>query len=170
MRFPRIMRIWFIRHARAIDREATTLADFQRPLIPRGRKEFAQLCRHLAKRVKVPELLLCSPLVRAVQTAEIAAEEFELPPFRCRVDERLGPDLTPEKLRQVLENVRAEFPEAERIGLVGHEPSFGEVTSACIGGGRITLAKGGIAAVELAEPAAISKGELRWIAIPKLFG
>ena len=158
------MQLWFIRHARAVDREETSLPDFQRPLTPKGRKQFTALCRELARRVSPPQLLLTSPLIRAVQTAEIVTRAFELPATACQTLEPLGPDLTPEKLQSLLAPLNV-----DSVALVGHEPSLGECLSAAIGGGSLKLVKGAVALVELPSPIRLSSGELRWLVAPKLF-
>jgi len=162
------MQLWFIRHARAVDREETSLSDFQRPLTPKGRKQFAQLCGSLAKGIDLPQLLLTSPLIRAMQTAEIARREFELPASACRVDDRLSPDFGMQDLRGILSDVMVEQPNLDRLGIVGHEPSFSEVLSETIGGGAIKLSKGAVAAVEITLPSNLRGAQLKWLIVPKL--
>ncbi|MCA9098363.1 MAG: hypothetical protein KDA36_08255, partial [Planctomycetaceae bacterium] len=113
--------------------------------------------------------LLTSPLIRAMQTAEIARREFELPASACRVDDRLSPDFAMQDLRGILNDVMVEQPNLDRLGIVGHEPSFSEILSETIGGGAIKLSKGAIAAVEILDPSSVQPARLLWLATPKLF-
>ncbi len=50
--------------------------------------------------------------------------------------------------------------------LVGHEPDFSRVVSACIGGGRVELKKGGMARVDIKNPGSI-EGVLVWLLPPR---
>lgn len=162
------MILWFIRHARAVDREETTLTDFQRPLTPKGRKQFSILCRKLAKRLEPPQLLLTSPLIRAVQTAEIVRREFDISESACRVDERLSPDFDLQKLKAILQDMASQQPDLKSLAIVGHEPSFGVTLSETIGGGSISLAKGAIAEVEFSPLPNPEESRLKWLIVPKL--
>jgi phosphohistidine phosphatase len=67
------MELLIIRHAIAVDRTTPGLPDDQRALTPEGRKKFREAARGLTRIVKRPDALLTSPLLRARQTAEIAA-------------------------------------------------------------------------------------------------
>src|ERR1700728_1914989 len=68
------MQIVLIRHADAEPESATTLSDFGRALTPLGRRQARDTAVWLASSLKAPlHLFLTSPLVRAVQTAEICA-------------------------------------------------------------------------------------------------
>ena len=67
------MKLHIIRHAQAIERSAD-LPDEQRSLTCRGRQRFRQVAASLKKMAITPDYILASPLVRAVQTAEILSE------------------------------------------------------------------------------------------------
>jgi phosphohistidine phosphatase SixA len=51
---------------------------------------------------------------------------------------------------------------------VGHEPDFGLTVSALIGGGTITMKKGGVARIDV-ESSEPLHGSLVWLIAPKLF-
>jgi phosphohistidine phosphatase len=73
------MRVLLVRHAAAEDQEEfakTGLSDDERPLTDEGRKEMRAAARGLAVIVKGIDVLAASPLVRAVQTADVVAKEF----------------------------------------------------------------------------------------------
>lgn len=174
------MLVWFVRHAKAVDRNSTSLSDFQRPLTPVGRKEFSHLCRRLAKRVSAPSLILSSPLIRAVQTAEIIRREFTTAEEDCRIEELLRPDFSVTKLLDILSNGPVRDKQVKSLAIVGHQPGFSAVLEACLGlndpsdggslGGeeKIQLVKGAIAAVEIPSPSTVAGCRLKWLVSPKL--
>lgn len=67
------MRVFLIRHARAVD-EGPGLADEQRFLSAQGRRTAREVGAKLAAQGIEFDAVLTSPLVRAVQTAELVAE------------------------------------------------------------------------------------------------
>src|SRR5947207_7245679 len=60
-----------------------------------------------------PNLILTSPLPRAAQTAEIAAEHLEV---KCREDRRLAPGFGPAELEELIRK-----NSDESLMIVGHE-------------------------------------------------
>ena len=78
------MYLYFLRHGEA-DWPGWKGPDDDRPLTKAGRKEVHEVAEFLVGlKVKV-EAVLASPLPRATQTADIAAEHFKVP-----VDNRIG--------------------------------------------------------------------------------
>jgi len=74
------MQLLLVRHAIAEDREAfarTGLSDFHRPLTTRGRARMARGAAGLRSLVPRLDVLATSPLVRAVETAEIVARAYD---------------------------------------------------------------------------------------------
>ena len=69
------MELYLVRHAEAQER-TENLVDDLRHLTRRGRKQAAKLGRRLKKNRVRPALIITSPLVRAVQTAELLAAEL----------------------------------------------------------------------------------------------
>src|SRR5712691_7627004 len=69
-----MIRIYLVRHGIAVDpSEKGTLDDDSRPLTAKGRRRFRRLARAFAQLGEIPDFTFTSPLVRAVQTAEILA-------------------------------------------------------------------------------------------------
>jgi phosphohistidine phosphatase len=154
------MELFFLRHGKAEPRQ-TGEDDRERELTDEGRRSLRRGCRRLAQLKLAPDLILTSPLVRARQTAEIAAEELGLAD-RVRADERLDPHLDAGRLTAIL----AEHAELASLLLCGHEPSFSEMIGFVIGGGRVACKKGGLARIALSQldPPA---GELIWLLPPR---
>jgi phosphohistidine phosphatase len=106
--------------------------------------------------------IITSPLLRALQTAEIVAVELRRKD-RLVTDQRLGPDFGPERLPEILRENR----ETRDLMLVGHEPSMSATIGRLIGGGRVELKKGGLARVDVPDPAELS-GSLDWLLPPRV--
>lgn len=69
-----------VRHAHALSRyEATVQTDGERPLSPAGRQKALQSAQALLARQEIPQKILTSPLLRAVQTAQILADTLHVP-------------------------------------------------------------------------------------------
>ncbi len=116
------MRLLLVRHGEAVD-PAEARTDGQRWLTPRGRASVHRLAARLAERGVLPRRLWTSPLVRAVQTAEVLAGAA-LAAGRnpdLRVASALAPDEgSSAELQQLLHTAAGEEP----VALVGHEPSL----------------------------------------------
>ena len=108
-------------------------------------------------RLKVkPDLVVTSPLPRALQTAEAAAEELKT---KLRQDEALEPGFGINELGNVLKRHRAKV-----LMLVGHEPDFSSVISA-LTGGFLKMSKAGVALIDIDRET--EKGRLLWLFPPK---
>ncbi len=133
------MEIYLIRHAEAVPaNEGETDAD--RPLTPDGELQAVSLARAFEKHDIKIDVLVCSPLLRARQTAEILVKEWGRPEFSLIFSDELKPKVKPRRLSKFLLK-----QSAERIGLVGHMPMLGE-TAAWLAGSKkvqIDLAKAG---------------------------
>ena len=150
------MELYFLRHGEA-DWPNWKKPDYERPLTGRGKKEMRQVAKFL-RRLKVkPDFIVTSPLPRASQTAEIAAEYLK---GKLRTDELLAKGFGTEELWTMLKRHRA-----RRLMLVGHEPDFTAVISA-LTGASLKLSKAGVALVDV--DLAREKGELRWLFPPKV--
>jgi phosphohistidine phosphatase len=77
-----------IRHAKSSWKN-TYLADLDRPLNKRGKRDAPVMGKRLAERESLPDLVISSPATRALVTAEIIAEEIGYPPEEIVVDERI---------------------------------------------------------------------------------
>ena len=150
------MELYFLRHGEA-DWPDWKKSDDERPLTKSGKKEMSEVAAFL-KRIKArPALILTSPLPRALQTAEIAAEHLKA--NYCE-DKLLAPGFR----RAGLERLLNKYPE-ESLMLVGHEPDFTE-TITSLTGGSLKLSKAGVALIELDR--SWKNGRLLWLIAPKL--
>jgi phosphohistidine phosphatase len=67
--------LYLLRHAKAAlaDSGANRIADFDRPLADRGRRDAAELGEHLKRSGCRPQLVLCSPALRTRQTLDLVS-------------------------------------------------------------------------------------------------
>ncbi|QXE91916.1 histidine phosphatase family protein [Geomonas subterranea] len=132
------MIIHIVRHAEAIER-TPEVPEEHRYLTRRGRRRFRKAAKSLATLGIEPDLILTSPLVRAVQTADILAERLRYK-RELIVTTQLSPGFRPEKHDELLKL----YPQVSEVALVGHEPDLGLVTQALLGEElSLTLPKGG---------------------------
>ncbi len=68
--------LFLIRHAKS-SWDDTALPDKERPLNDRGLRDAPKMGERLAKRDVKPDLILSSPAVRALRTAEIIAKKLD---------------------------------------------------------------------------------------------
>ena len=155
------MKLYFLRHGLAGDRETWAGGDFERPLTDAGKERMAREAATIAKLNLNLDVILTSPLVRAYQTAEIVARLLGMTDKLVK-DERLGPGFSPDQLAGILQA----YPEAQALMLVGHEPDFSQLIGKLIGGGRIMCKKGSLACVELNDKSL--QGELVWLIPPSV--
>ena len=151
------MKLYFIRHATATD---IALNDAARELTEEGKNEARIAGVALAELGIQPSPIFTSPLVRARQTAEIAAKEMNHTGDVQTIEELVNDTPTAELIRFL-----KRFEEEKEIALVGHAPSLSIHVAAFIGAKEhegLPLSKGGIACVELAE-LVTGEGELRWL-------
>jgi phosphohistidine phosphatase len=149
------MQLYFLRHGEA-DWPGWTKRDDERPLTDFGKKEVRQVAKFLNRLTVKPGLIVTSPLPRALQTAEAAAEQLKT---KLRQDEALEPGFGISELRTVLKRHGSKV-----LMLVGHEPDFTSVISA-LSGAALKLSKAGVALVDI-DPET-EKGRLLWLFPPK---
>src|SRR5438046_6000259 len=150
-----IMKLYFLRHGEA-DWPNWNKSDDERPLTKRGKKEMREVAKFLDRLKARPDLIVTSPLPRAAQTAEIAADYLKA---KLRRDELLAPGFGMTNLRTVLKRHRAKV-----LMLVGHEPDFTNIISE-LTGASLKLSKAGVALVDL-DPES-EEGKLLWLFPPK---
>lgn len=156
--------IYLIRHGIAEERNGR-VADEERTLTDEGRKKMRTIARRLHSLEVHFRVLLSSPLVRAMQTAELLVEADLAE--RIETFAPLAPGGSLSSLRHWL---RAS-PGGGAIGLVGHQPSLGLWAEELLWGTArqgFDIKKAGIVRISLSEPQA--PGTLVWMLTPKVLG
>jgi phosphohistidine phosphatase len=159
------MDLFFLRHAKAYDRSPKFRPDSTRPLTSEGEEEMRKVARGI-KRLDIEfDLILTSPYVRAVRTAEIFHEIVEC--GKLQTTEALA---SVAELGAVIHEIEAKHAKAESIVLVGHEPHMSSLMSLLLSGRsdiRIDFKKAGFARFCIDELKAGKCACLKWLMTPK---
>lgn len=121
------MRIFLVRHGDADAEIPEGLGDEARALVAKARTSLSAHFAQLAERMGPVQLILTSPLVRTVQTAQLlsVAAQHEGP---LRAHRSLLPDMPVGAVDPVL----SEHAE-QNVALVGHQPSMGALAAHLLG-------------------------------------
>ena len=111
-----------VRHAKSSWAEPG-LADRDRVLNDRGRRNAPEMGKRLAKYPLKPDVILSSPAVRALTTAELMAEELDYKRADIHVDDRLYAA----EADRLVEVVRELGDGPKRVMVVGHNPEMTEL-------------------------------------------
>jgi phosphohistidine phosphatase len=138
------MQLYILRHGIAFDASEWEGSDEFRPLTDEGQERTKEVIEALKRQGKLRvSAIWSSPLTRALQTAQIAADVLDL-----KVE--VIPELTSgTNLRRILKDFKTrKVP--EHLMIVGHEPDCGIIISELIGdpSGDYALKRAGIALLE----------------------
>ena len=157
------MLVYFLRHASAGQSLADPARDARRSLDKDGIRQcrdVGRLLRALDVRVDV---VISSPLPRAMETAVLVAKEVGHK-SKPVTDAALGPGASFEKFRELLRR----YAKREAVMVVGHNPSLSEFLSLLVSGGASAKAadmkKGAVALVDCAG----KQPQLSWMITPKI--
>jgi len=153
-----------VRHAIAEDR-GKGLDDANRALTDEGRARVLPVLKLAAATGMAPDAILSSPLVRAMQTATIAAKVLKWKGDILQTT-GLSPDATPE---QTWEELRTHANRSE-IVVVGHEPHLSRLAAYLLGSPelKVELKKGGIVRIRIDRLSGSPRGVLEWMLAPRL--
>jgi phosphohistidine phosphatase len=161
------MHLYLIRHGDAIDhRHPSVTSDAMRALTDLGHDEVALAARLLGRLNVQPDLVLSSPLVRAMQTAEIIAEALMAAPL-VTISNELAPGGSPAGvLHDLLQHLRT-----GSVVLAGHNPGIGQLAGFLCWGQTETAVPfrtATVCRIDLPdthpEP---GTGDLRWLVPPR---
>lgn len=154
------MKIFILRHAIAED--TAKGGDSQRALSEEGRKKMRDAAAGFARLAIKIDTIYSSPLVRAVQTAEILAKSIGYA-GKIETMTELSPANSPESVCTRLRSLKKQG----NIVLSGHEPNCSELAAFLLGGAQIEFKKGAICLIET-ESAAAGSGILIWHLSPQV--
>jgi phosphohistidine phosphatase len=153
-----------LRHGIAVERDEWEGTDGDRPLTERGAKRVAQAAIGLSRLDVQPTHVFSSPLIRAIETANIVHGSLGACSAMHVVDELL-PGASPHRLLSILRKL----PPESCVLCIGHEPQLGMAASVFLSGRGSTsfpLKKSGACLIELSLPAKPGQGILRWWLTP----
>ena len=160
------MEIYVVRHGIAIDREDPKCPpDPERYLTEEGIEKTKRVAAGVASLSAAPDLLLSSPYVRAMQTAEIFASALDYPKHKIRRTDLLLPGSEPTLFFREL----AKDKQTSTLFVFGHAPQLDELIATALGSKHhiTSLKKAGVALIELKRVSPPS-GQLLWLAPPKI--
>jgi phosphohistidine phosphatase len=113
-----------VRHAKSSWKDAG-LADRERPLNKRGKRDAPEMGERLASRKLKVDTIVSSPAKRALKTAREIAKKLDYPKDRIELDDRIY-EAAPSELLQVVR----EWDDARKcVMMFGHNPGFTELAN-----------------------------------------
>jgi len=158
------MELYLLRHGIAEDKSASG-RDADRALTDEGRHKLHRVLKRAASAEVSPSLILSSPYKRAIETAEIAAEELGYKGDIQRVGS-LTPDSSPPSVWSEIREHRNE----SAILLAGHEPLFSATVAFLLGSteAMVDFRKAALMRIDIHSFGARPQGVLQWMLTPKL--
>jgi phosphohistidine phosphatase len=120
--------LYLLRHAKS-SWDDPTLADRERPLAPRGRRDAKRIAEHLRRVGVQPELVLCSTAARTHETLDL------LRPALATATVVLEEGLYGASAEELLARIRLVPDSVSSVMLIGHNPGLHELA--------VTLASSG---------------------------
>jgi phosphohistidine phosphatase len=153
--------IYILRHASAGTRRANPLIDTKRPLDKEGKQQCLLVGSFLNALHVQFDLVVSSPLKRALQTASLVGTETGYD-GKIQISEALSPSATTKDF----EALATSLAQHENVLLVGHNPNLAAFLASLLGPGRISirLRKGAIARVDCTR----RPGTLHWLVDPRI--
>lgn len=154
------MELYLIRHAHAVDGDG--LRDDDRPLSREGRRQSLDVGGALARQKVRFGRIVTSPLVRAVETAELVAVALG---FDGGLDvcDAMRPD---GGWKHLLREILDEHDEDVPLALVGHEPTIGHYLSKLLQQKGLSMSKGAVVKLDW-QRAGDAPAKVIWTLSPK---
>ena len=153
------MDLFLIRHAHAVDGDG--MRDDDRPLSKDGRKQALDVGGALAKQKVRFGRIVTSPLVRAVETAELVAVTLGFD-GQLDVHDAMRPDGS---WKHLLKELLAGHDHGGGLALVGREPTIGHYLSKLLHQKGLSMSKAQVARLDWVD--ADTPATLVWTLSPK---
>jgi phosphohistidine phosphatase len=162
------MELYLIRHAIAEQiGQGNQFSDEKRALTEQGRARMREAAKGLRKLGVELDLLLTSPLGRAIETAEIVATALGIAKKQVHQTANLAPGVPVDPLFAELKS----YTGLESVALVGHQPDLGNLIYRLIQKDgeslSIQLKKGGVCFINVTETVPTLRGDLLWLLTPR---
>jgi phosphohistidine phosphatase len=156
------MNLYVMRHANAGLSRDNPLLDCKRGLIKEGKEQCMLMARVLGTFKAQIDVIVSSPLKRALQTAQFVGTELGYE-AKVEISPALGPDAEYPDFQELL----AKYADREGVLIVGHNPNLfqflGRLTTGN-GGANIRMRKGAVARVDLDR----HPPQLQWLIDPRM--
>lgn len=153
------MEIYLLRHGEAVPRGTPGYPNDDRPLTEDGIVKMTEASKGIAKIIDRIDVIVSSPLIRALDTAKIAAEAIGYNK-KIVTTEYLVPGYPQRSLFGFLK----EYNNKDKIMLTGHEPHLGYLASRMLGIEEhvIEFKKGGLCRIDISKFPPEKPGTLVW--------
>jgi len=157
-----LMKLLIMRHGEALPIGGAIQDDSERPLSPRGKTQIEKVAGGLRQRVPLLKGILSSPLKRAVETAQILAQEYSLETIETSV--HLSSNASAASLHALLKY----HAQRETLLLVGHHPHVTVMVALLTGLDPSACPLFGVASIAALQwdPETL-KAELLWFQTPE---
>lgn len=158
------MNCLLLRHGIAVSSEEWNGSERERPLTKEGINKTEQVAAGLKRIGMKPTHLLCSPLIRTQQTAEIAKEALQI-----KATIQLCPELVYDQSPMLLFPILQSLPQDAFVMCVGHEPHLGQTATLMIFGKNssgLSVKKAGGCLISFDGNVGVGRGNLEWWMAP----
>ena len=155
------MILYLMRHANAGLRRDNPVVDRKRGLVKEGKDQCMLMARVLSAVGAQIDVIVSSPLKRALQTAQFVGTELG---YDAKVE--ISESLSPGSDYRIFQDLLAKYQDREGILVVGHNPNLFQFLGKLItgnGGAAIRLRKASIAKVDLEH----HPPRLQWLIDPR---
>ncbi|MCX6152858.1 MAG: histidine phosphatase family protein [Candidatus Kapabacteria bacterium] len=157
-----------VRHGKA-SHSALMSEDFDRKLTDQGRHDASLMAQVVHKYNVNPDIFISSPAARALETAELFAEVFEIPPEKINQNYKIYEN-DPSTMMKIIESI----DNANNIAVIfGHNPTITAIAMHLIETRIEHLPTCGIAGIDFDtedwKKIKIKKGVLRFFEFPKKY-
>ncbi len=157
------LQVLLIRHATA--ETLPSQPDKSRALTETGKADMQQYVGTVKNFVDKIDCLASSPLLRAVQTADIVHQTYSM------ATRNILPSLADGQLATILTYLQENAGKYKTIALVGHEPSLGELSTWLLtaqAGNWMPLKKGGMCLLNFNTAIEAGHATISWLLTPKI--
>ncbi len=155
------MNLYLMRHANAGLSRVNPLLDSKRGLIKEGKEQCVLMARLLSALNVQVDVIVSSPLKRALQTAQFVGTELG---FDSKVE--ICPALAPEASYPAFQDMLARYADREGVLAVGHNPNLFQFLGRLLtgnGGANIRMRKAAVARIDLDR----HPPQLQWVIDPR---
>jgi phosphohistidine phosphatase len=156
------MNLYLMRHADAGLARGNPTLDAKRGLVKDGKQQCILMAALLSAFNVQVDVILASPLKRAMQTAQLVGTEMG---YDGKVE--ISPALNPESNYLDFQKMLAKYADREGVLAVGHNPSLFQFLGKLVtgnGGANLRVRKGSVARVDLDR----HPPQLQWLIDPRM--
>lgn len=158
------MNIYLIRHGDA-ERISAEKKDADRELTQQGKIKLQAAVLNWGNLIKGFDFIVTSPLVRAIQTSNIIAKQYNASD-KILIDRKLSPGCDADDIAEIANSLGG-----EEIAFVGHQPDMSEILSELVSskGAYIEFKKGAVAKVSFGSKVKAASGTLEFLIPASVF-